>query len=171
MSRRNAALLGAAGLLLAGCSTAQATAGAAGTPSTATSASTATGTATMPTAAATTASPATPPASPSASRSAVTQMTARPTASTSAQATVLEVRLAKGSVTPPTDRVKVPLGSRVVIRFTSDISDTVHVHGYDIEQAVRAGTTTDIAFVADLQGTFEVETHDSTMVLMQLQVS
>lgn len=169
MSRRNAALLGAAGLLLAGCSTAQATAGAAGGPSTAPSASAATGTAATPTP--TKASPAAPPASPSASRSAVTQMTARPAASTSAQAMVIAVRLAKGAVTPPTDRVKVPLGSRVVIRFTSDISDTVHVHGYDVEKAVRAGTTTDIAFVADLQGTFEVETHDSTMVLMQLQVS
>ena len=126
MSRRTTALLGAAGLLLTGCSAAAATAGAAGTP---------------------------------------------PTASTSAQATVIEVRLAQGAVTPPTGRVKVPLGSRVVIRFTSDIADTVHVHGYDVEKAVRAGTTTDIAFVADLQGTFEVETHDSTLVLMQLQVS
>ncbi|HEY5186477.1 MAG TPA: hypothetical protein VIM19_16610 [Actinomycetes bacterium] len=169
MTRRNVALLGAAGLLLAGCSTAHATVDASGIPPTTPSASAATGTATTP--ASTTASPAPPSAGPSTSRSAVTQMTARPTASTSAQATVIEVRLAKGAVTPPTDRAKVPLGSRVVIRFTSDISDTVHVHGSDIEQAVRAGTTKDIAFVADLQGTFEVETHDSTMVLMQLQVS
>ena len=143
MSRKTTTLLGAAGLLLAGCSAAGATAGPTGPPS----------------------------GGPNASRSAVTQMTARPTASTSAQATVIEVRLAKGAVLPPTGRVRVPLGSRVVIRFTSDIADTVHVHGYDVEKAVRAGTTTDIAFVADRQGTFEVETHDSTMVLMQLQVS
>ena len=156
MSRKTTTLLGAAGLLLAGCSAAGATAGSTGPQSTPE---------------ALTASPTTPSSGPSASRSAVTQMTARPTASTSAQATVIEVRLAKGAVTPPTGRVKVPLGSRVVIRFTSDIADTVHVHGYDVEKAVRAGTTTDIAFVADLQGTFEVETHDSTMVLMQLQVS
>jgi glucose/arabinose dehydrogenase len=144
MSRRETALLGAAGLLLAGCSTTQATAGAAGTP---------------------------PSGDPSPSQSAVTQTTARPTTSTSAEATVIEVRLANGAVTPPPGRVRVPLRSRVVIRVTSDVADTVHVHGYDVEKAVGAGTTTDIAFVADLPGTFEVETHDSALVLMQLQAS
>jgi hypothetical protein len=170
MLRRTTTLLGAAGLLLAGCSAAGATAGSTGLPSTPPAAGTVSNAPTASTPAAKTASPTTS-GSPSASRAAVTQMTARPTASTSAQATVIEVRLAKGAVTPPTGRVKVPLGSRVVIRFTSDIADTVHVHGYDVEKAVSAGATTDIAFVADLQGTFEVETHDSTMVLMQLQVS
>ena len=140
MSRKATVLLGAAGLLLTGCSAAGATAASVGTPATGVNATTAT------------TSNATP-------------------AATAGQATVIEVRLAKGAVTPPTGRVKVPLGTRVVIRFTSDVADTVHVHGYDVEQSVRAGSTTDIAFVADLQGSFEVETHDSTMVLMQLQVS
>ncbi len=108
---------------------------------------------------------------PSATRSATPQLTARPTPSVSPTTVVVAVRLAKGVITPPTGRVTVRLGSPVVIRFTSDIADTVHVHGYDIEQPVKAGTTTDIAFTADLQGTFEVETHATTMVLTLIQVS
>lgn len=142
MSRTRAALLVGTCLLLAGCTAATATA---------TEAASAPG--------------------PSATRSATPQTTARPTPSASPTAVVVAVRLANGVITPPTGRVAVHLGSPVVIRFTSDIADTVHVHGYDIEQPVKAGIPTDIAFTADLQGTFEVETHDTTMVLTLIQVS
>ena len=75
-----------------------------------------------------------------------------------------------GTVSPPTHRVRVSTGSRVRLLITSDRADEVHVHGYDIEQRLPAGAQTTVAFVADQVGLFEVETHDSGLQLVQLEV-
>lgn len=64
----------------------------------------------------------------------------------------------------------VKLGSRVTLLITSDAADEVHVHGYDIQKNVAAGATVEIAFEADQPGTWEVELHDSGLVLIRLQV-
>lgn len=75
-----------------------------------------------------------------------------------------------GTVSPPTHRVKVSKGSRVRLLITSDTADEVHVHGYDIEQRLPAGAQTTVAFVANQVGLFEVETHESGLQLVQLEV-
>ena len=83
---------------------------------------------------------------------------------------VIEVRIAKGRVTPPPGRVEVARGDRVVFTVTSDVVDEVRLHGYDIDSELRPGGTTTVEFTADMPGLFEVETHDSGTQLFQLLV-
>jgi hypothetical protein len=78
---------------------------------------------------------------------------------------------AGGEVTGGTQRVPVPLGARVTLVVTGDVADEVHVHGYDSYLDVAPGAAALITFPADIPGVFEVETHDSGLVLAQLEVS
>lgn len=69
------------------------------------------------------------------------------------------------------DRVDVPLGNRISLRFDSDARLLVHIHGYDEEFAVEAGVITVYEFDGDLPGIFEVEDHVSHRLLIELKVS
>ncbi|RJL34604.1 hypothetical protein [Bailinhaonella thermotolerans] len=82
----------------------------------------------------------------------------------------ITVRIAGGRVSPPPGRVEIAKGRRVRIEVTGDKPDTVHVHGFDIERALTPGTPAVVEFTADRTGLFEVETHDSRLVLTQLVV-
>jgi hypothetical protein len=57
-------------------------------------------------------------------------------------------------------RVTVARGRRVVLRVTSDVSDHVHVHGYDLMQDVGPGQPARIAFRATIPATVEAELED-----------
>ena len=91
-------------------------------------------------------------------------------ASKSGKPTDIVVSVKDGKVSPKTHRVKVAVGSSVRILFSSDVDDEVHVHGYDIERDVSAGQSVAIEFTADQTGVFEVETHESDLLLLQLQM-
>jgi hypothetical protein len=91
-------------------------------------------------------------------------------ASKSTKVTEIVVSVKDGKVSPKTHRVKVALGSPVRILVSSDVDDEVHVHGYDLEREVSAGQSATIDFTADQTGVFEVETHESDLLLLQLQV-
>jgi hypothetical protein len=80
------------------------------------------------------------------------------------------VTVAKKKVTPPTGRVEVRRGATVRITVTSDVADDLHVHGYDLRKPLPAGQPASIEFRADRTGLFEVETHDTHLVLFQLVV-
>ena len=69
------------------------------------------------------------------------------------------------------DRVDVPLGNRISLRFDSDARLLVHVHGYDEEFSVEAGVVTVYEFEGDLPGIFEVEDHVTHRLLIELKVS
>src|SRR5664279_1818546 len=71
----------------------------------------------------------------------------------------INVTIANAKVSPSGARYDVSKGSRVTINVTSDSADTIHVHGYEIEKDVVAGTPLVITFTADQTGSFEVETH------------
>ncbi|HET8970448.1 MAG TPA: hypothetical protein VFN19_05255 [Candidatus Nanopelagicales bacterium] len=94
-----------------------------------------------------------------------------PVEPTPATAVELDVTIAAGKVTPAAANVPVPLGSPVVIKVTSDVADEVHLHGYAIEKEVSAGGTARFDFTADQAGTFELETHESGLLLAKLVVS
>ena len=102
--------------------------------------------------------------------------TATPAASSTSTATGhatsadIVVSIKDGKVSPKTHRVKVAVGSSVRILVSSDVDDEVHVHGYDIEREVPAGQSVTIEFTADQTGVFEVETHETNLLLLQLQV-
>ncbi|MFD6182183.1 hypothetical protein [Streptomyces goshikiensis] len=103
-----------------------------------------------------------PPASPPAGGTA-------PTESPEADRTVT-ITIRGGKVTPAPGRTELRRGERVALRVTSDRADTLHVHGYDKELALPAGQEATLTLTADRTGLFEVETHESGLVLTQLLV-
>ncbi|MFJ3613176.1 hypothetical protein [Streptomyces hydrogenans] len=82
----------------------------------------------------------------------------------------LDIRVTGSTVTPAPSRVELKKGERITLRVTSDRPDTVHVHGYDREATLTPGTPAALTLTADRTGLFEVETHESGLVLTQLVV-
>lgn len=83
----------------------------------------------------------------------------------------LDITVSDGTVSPTPGETAVALGSAVHLSVTSDVSDEVHVHGYDLEKEVAAGGTVTFDFTADQAGTFEIESHESDLLLTKLVVS
>jgi hypothetical protein len=82
----------------------------------------------------------------------------------------ISVRISDGKVMGVPGQVEVNRGSRVRIEVTSDRSDEVHIHGYDKTVKLVPGQPGAVQFVAEVPGVFEVETHDSGLLLFQLVV-
>ena len=82
----------------------------------------------------------------------------------------ISVAVTDGTVRPKPRRVEVDRDSQVRLLVTSDVDDELHVHGFDIEEPLEAGRTTTVELVADQSGIFEVETHESGLELLQLEV-
>jgi FtsP/CotA-like multicopper oxidase with cupredoxin domain len=94
------------------------------------------------------------------------------TAATDSDRTVIEVSMVGGKVTPAPDTVDVREGDKVRIIVTRDTDGTVHVHGLEdeLDVDVKAGVPTNLDFVADQQGSYEVEAHDPDRALLTVQV-
>ncbi|MBG6065364.1 hypothetical protein [Micromonospora ureilytica] len=122
------------------------------------------------------ATPSTAPTSAAPSSATPTAPTPTVTATPSASASTaavdqqITVTIAKKRVDPPTGRITVGKGKLVRITVTSDVADELHVHGYDLGARLPAGTPGSVEFKADKTGLFEVETHESELVLFQLVV-
>jgi len=86
------------------------------------------------------------------------------------QVVEVSVAVTDGKVEPKPRRVEVAKDSQVRLIVTSDVDDAVHVHGYEAEAELEAGRPTTVEFVADQSGIFEVETHESELELLQLEV-
>ena len=86
-------------------------------------------------------------------------------------AQTITVRVVGGSPVGGHQRVEVDLGSVVAVTVTSDTTEEVHVHGYDILRAVSDGHPTHFAFTAQIPGVFEVELEGSGRLLLQLEIS
>ena len=93
-----------------------------------------------------------------------------PTASATPDAVVVTVTISGGKVSTPQARVDVPRGETVRLVVTSDVADELHVHGYDREAELKPGVPATVEFIADVAGSFEVETHESHLLLLQLLV-
>jgi hypothetical protein len=66
--------------------------------------------------------------------------------------------------------IEVEKGDRIRFTVSSDQSDEVHVHGYDIERPVGPGAPASFNFSADADGIFEVELHGSGAQIASLEV-
>ena len=82
----------------------------------------------------------------------------------------VDVSVRDGKVEPKPHRVPVKLGATVRLQVTSDVDDELHVHGFDVEEPLEAGRTTTVELTADQPGVFEVETHETELELLQLEV-
>jgi hypothetical protein len=81
----------------------------------------------------------------------------------------IDVEFAAGEVIGPAE-IQVQLGETVDVWVFSDVPDEVHVHGYDLTFELAAGVPSQISFVADVPGVFEVELHDAGTPLFDLEV-
>ncbi len=82
---------------------------------------------------------------------------------------VIEVVFAGGSVQGG-GRIQVARGQSVVVRVTSDVTEEIHVHGYDVFLDLEPGVAGELEFVADIPGVFEVELEKSRLEIIELEV-
>ena len=50
-------------------------------------------------------------------------------------------------------------GERVRFTVVTDTDDSIHLHGYDVEKEAKPGTPAKFDFKANIEGTFEIESH------------
>lgn len=62
-------------------------------------------------------------------------------------------------------------GEQVRFKVDSDVSDEVHMHGYDIGKDVKAGGSVTFDFPATLEGVFEAELENRAEQILELTVN
>jgi hypothetical protein len=105
---------------------------------------------------------ATPTDTPSASPT--------PSPSPSPNAGLIEVTVRGDRVQGP-DRAAIRQGEQVILVVHADVSDHVHVHGYDLMADVGPGRPARIRFRANVPGVFEVELEDAGRPLLELEIA
>jgi hypothetical protein len=68
-------------------------------------------------------------------------------------------------------RITVRRGQQLRLTVTGDGPEEVHVHGYDLQQPVDAGSPARFAFAARFEGVFEIELHGSARQIGELRVT
>jgi hypothetical protein len=86
------------------------------------------------------------------------------------EVTRMVVRVRGGRSIDGIVRATASKGERVVVTVGSDVSDHVHVHGYNLFADVRPGQPARIEFRATLTGRFEIELEDRGRQIAQLTV-
>jgi hypothetical protein len=61
-------------------------------------------------------------------------------------------------------------GDRIRFRVKSDVSDEVHLHGYDLLEPVKAGGSVEFDVPASLEGVFEAELEERAVPLAEITV-
>jgi hypothetical protein len=62
-------------------------------------------------------------------------------------------------------------GDRIRFKVRSDVSDEVHVHGYDLMEDVKAGGAVTFDFPATIEGVFEAELEGRKEQIIELRVN
>jgi len=84
---------------------------------------------------------------------------------------IVTIRIAVPSDTAPKVRLySVKQGRRVVLVVRSELSDHVHLHGYDLMADVGPGQPATIRFTANAPGRFEIELEDRGLQIAELEV-
>lgn len=84
--------------------------------------------------------------------------------------TVIEVTYRDGAVQGPTS-FTVTQGDRVRLLVHADVSDEIHVHGYDLSADVTPQEAGRIDFVANAAGVYEVELEGTGAPLLELEIA
>jgi hypothetical protein len=111
---------------------------------------------------ATTSTDATPTATPTPSAEGTVEETPTPTSTPQPQAPLLT----PGKVT----NLRFEQGDTVRFRVRADVTDHVHVHGYDLMKDVEPGKTIAFSFPATITGIFEIELEEAGEQIGQLRV-
>ena len=95
--------------------------------------------------------------------------TETPSQSPIPDAVEIEIEVEDGEIAGPGE-VEVTQGERVRIVVKADVSDEVHVHGYDLTADVTPLEAAVIVFRADAPGVYEVELESAGLLLLELSV-
>jgi hypothetical protein len=82
----------------------------------------------------------------------------------------IRVTVAGGRVAGGVQTVEVGQGERIVLVVRADVSDHVHVHGYDRFADVAPGAPAQIGLRATIAGRFDVELEDRKLRILELEV-
>lgn len=99
---------------------------------------------------------------------ATTTTTAAPTTT---EAAVPRIVVEGGVKTDGLDTLSVRVGEPVVLEVLADVTDEVHVHGFDLHFDVVAGDVTLVEFTPDATGIFEVELEAASLPILDLEVT
>ncbi len=66
--------------------------------------------------------------------------------------------------------VNLAVGESLTVTVTSDHDNTLHAHGFDIEQVVKAGQRMAFTVRGTQPGVYDVELHDPELRLLQVAV-
>ena len=101
----------------------------------------------------------------------VTETTGETTTTTTEEEVVrAEIVVQGGEVSGP-ERVELEQGQRLVLVVRADVTDEVHVHGYDLKEDVGPGQPARFDFRVTDSGRFEVELEQRSQPLTELVVS
>jgi hypothetical protein len=70
-----------------------------------------------------------------------------------------DLRIERGQLPANMRLIRVKQGDVVKLRWSSDRSITLHLHGYDIERKIEPGVAAEMTFTARATGRFPVEEH------------
>ncbi len=115
------------------------------------------------------ASPAPSPSTPSASPSPTASESRSPSPSPSPARMIIDITYRDGATQGPT-RFTVTQGERIRIVVRADVSDEVHLHGYDRSADVTPGEAARIDFAANAVGVYEVELESAGELLFRLEI-
>jgi hypothetical protein len=115
---------------------------------------------------------ATPPPPPTETTTGTTTTTTRTTTTRPKPAgpTPIRIVVRGGRVIGGLERARLERGARAVLIVRADVSDHVHLHGYDIMRDVAPGTPARLPFRATIPGRFEVELEDRGLQIAQIEV-
>ena len=75
-----------------------------------------------------------------------------------------------GKVVGGLSKTTVDKNTNVTVVVSADVSDEVHVHGYDLMKDVAPGKPAKIAFVANIPGRFEIELENRGLQIADFEV-
>jgi hypothetical protein len=106
---------------------------------------------------------------PSGSPTPTVTVTSAPVPTATGELREVEIEVEDGRVRGP-DTFRVRQGETILIRVRADVTEEVHVHGYDVKADVAPGEPAEITLEATFPGTFEVELEEAGLLLFRLQV-
>lgn len=86
----------------------------------------------------------------------------------SAQPQTIELSVTDPPGEPKT--VEVAVGTPVTIEITTATDDRAHLHGYELEMDTKAGEMATMSFTANMAGSYELESHVSNTIWLNLVV-
>ncbi|GAA4724637.1 hypothetical protein GCM10025782_23380 [Pedococcus ginsenosidimutans] len=106
------------------------------------------------------------PASSSSSGSSSSSSSTSP----APQGRTLRITITGKKVSPAPSTVDLAVGEKLTLVVTSDHDDELHLHGFDVEDKLKAGAPTTVTVTGKDPGVFEVETHEPPLRLLKIAV-